>query len=63
MNRTKRMIVGALIGIAAAIIYATLISTVPLKGAAELAGFCVPWALIAAAIGYFAAPGTSKPLN
>ena len=63
MNRTTRIIFGALIGIAVAVADATWISTAPPIGVAELVGFCVPWAVVGAAIAYFVGPKSPKASN
>jgi Na+/phosphate symporter len=61
--RAIRIIIGAVIGTAAAVVDATLVSTSPPNGAAEFIGFCVPWALAGAAIGYFVGRRKSKTAN
>jgi hypothetical protein len=63
MNRTSRIAFGALIGIAVAIADATLISAAPPRGVAELIGFCVPWAVVGAAIAYFVGRERPKASN
>lgn len=50
----RSVIIGTLVGIVAGLGDALLITTAPPVNMIEMVGFCLPWALIGAAIGYAA---------